>query len=396
MFRAFCFAFREYLHLYGTAWVAPRHYRPGKWQQRAFVLLAFFPLVFTVQLIHWVAFLLDEVLFPGYRRVNVRKPVFIAGTPRAGTTLLHHTLARHRAFTTFSTWESLFAPAIIEKKLLLGLFRLDYHLGAPLARLISYAEHRLNRYFHAYHPISLRDPEEDFLVLLPVFGCFLLFVPFPHSLPLWRLAFFEELVDTQRRQRILDFYHRCIQKHLFVFGDGQRRFLSKNASFASWLTALHQRYPDAFLITCVREPHQALVSQLASLEQSMLFFGHRWPNSYLTQRLLLMFVTNYQYILTAQQSLPEPRFTVVRLSSLQTDFLTQILQLYQRLDLTPTAEDHHANKAAAQRVRNYRSAGRYSLEDFGIEENIVHEQIRILYQASCHEHGTMQALPTTD
>ena len=84
-------------------------------------LVLLFPVFLALQLVHWVAFLVDELCFPGYRRVSIKEPVFIIGIPRSGTTYLHRELSANPRFTTVSTWEALLAPAVCERKLLGGI-----------------------------------------------------------------------------------------------------------------------------------------------------------------------------------------------------------------------------------------------------------------------------------
>jgi len=60
------------------------------------------------QLMHWLGFLLDDIFFRGYRTIDIKKPVFIVGIPRSGTTLFQRVLARDiDNFTGYDLWELL-------------------------------------------------------------------------------------------------------------------------------------------------------------------------------------------------------------------------------------------------------------------------------------------------
>ena len=89
--------------------------------QRLLVLVVGLPLFLTLQAVHWICFVLDEVCFPSYRQMKLKEPVFVLGVPRSGTTFLHKTLQRDSRYTTFSVWECLFAPSIFERKIILGV-----------------------------------------------------------------------------------------------------------------------------------------------------------------------------------------------------------------------------------------------------------------------------------
>ena len=111
---------------------------------------------------HALCMALDHVLFPGFRRCAVREPVFVIGHARSGTSLLHELLARDgERFSTFLTWE-LFLPAIVQKKLVRGLGRLDRAwLGGAVDRRIKAFEDRAFAKGREMHPMSLTRPEED-------------------------------------------------------------------------------------------------------------------------------------------------------------------------------------------------------------------------------------------
>ena len=234
--------------------------------------LLVFPLFVALQIVHWLGFLADELFFSGYRRVRVRRPVFITGIPRSGTTFIHRILAADtERYATVAAWEALLAPSITERKLLLGLKSADRRIGRPLARAVHHCLRRSTGNFDAVHETRPSSPEEDYLFLLPAGGCFLLALAFPFSRRLWQTARLDE-ASPRRRAALLGFYHRCLQKHLYHHGP-TRILLSKNAAFASWAPFLRQLYPDAVFLLCVREPRAALSSQLSSLAPAREGFG---------------------------------------------------------------------------------------------------------------------------
>jgi len=174
--------------------------------RRVLVMLAFLPLFALVQGIHWIGFLLDDVLFRGWRRVQVREPLFVLGVPRSGTTKLHEVLAKDDQYTTFSTWECLFALSVTERRFWLGLSRIDTLIGRPGARVLSWIERRIFAALDDVHAMSLTTPEEDYFALMPILSCFILALPFPGFEHLWRIGRFDQALPDAERQRILDFY----------------------------------------------------------------------------------------------------------------------------------------------------------------------------------------------
>ncbi len=240
---------------------------------RRLVFLFFaYPAFVAAQLLHWLGHLLDEICFPGYRKVEVKAPVFITGIPRSGTTFVHRTLAADdQQFTTVSTWEAILAPSITERKLVLTFTTIDRWFGHPIKRLSRVVTRRLSGDFDDIHEVNLSAAEEDYLWLLPAGGCFIMLLAFPFSPWLKQLGMFDRM-EASARNGLLRTYHRCIQKHLYN-KKGNPRFLSKNAAFGSWAGDLLQKYPDAKFIICVRDPLSALSSQLSSLQGARAIFG---------------------------------------------------------------------------------------------------------------------------
>lgn len=233
----------------------------------------FLPAFLTLQFVHWLFLFLDEFLFPDYRKTTVKNPVWITGIPRSGTTFLHRLLAGDKqSFTTLTTWECLLAPSITQKRLFLFLNQFDRGCGSPVRGIVEKFISRMAGPLREIHEISPSAPEEDYLALLPAAGCFFSYLAFPFCSDLRNLARLEHLSET-RRNRLINFYHLLLQKHLFVSGQKNRRLLSKNAAFASWVPFLARRYPDARFILAVRDPQSAIPSQVSSIRDAQIFFG---------------------------------------------------------------------------------------------------------------------------
>ena len=146
---------------------------PRRW----LVMALFWPLFVLLQAINGAGLLLDYLLFPDFRRVRVREPLFVVGVPRSGTTFLHRLLAGDcERFTTTALWELIFAPSITQRFFWRGVGRLDALVGAPLSRVFFRLERWVLGGLDDVHQTGLRDPEEDYLALLPVLGLSLIHI----------------------------------------------------------------------------------------------------------------------------------------------------------------------------------------------------------------------------
>lgn len=310
-----------------------RAHAPLHFKRLLFLLLC--PFLLGVQILHWIGFLLDALLFPTYRKVKVRQPVFITGIPRSGTTFTHRTLAfDQEQFTTVSSWEAAVAPSITAQKIVHSFASLDRKIGAPIAKCITAITQRTMEDFNAIHAVSPDAPEEDYLWLLPASSCLILLLAFPHSTYLAQMAALDTLPESQR-ERLLDFYESCIQRHLYVYGS-TRRFLSKNAAFASWCPHLRKRFPDAKFIICVREPGQALNSQLNSLAPARQLFGTD-PSGVLTSRLFLeIFIHNYSTLVKFTEAVSPKDLALIDQGDLRQASGLLLLAALQQIDIVPS------------------------------------------------------------
>ena len=172
--------------------------------RRIGILLFIIPAGIALQIIHWIGFFLDELFFRSYRDVGIKEPLFITGIPRSGTTFVHRTLSRDTAqFTTFRTWEAILAPSITERKVIQAISWCDKRIGRPLHRLLDHWTRKLTGGFADIHEVGLKSPEEDYLTLLPVGGCFIMVLAFPASRNIWQLGRFQEIPDDQRATSII-------------------------------------------------------------------------------------------------------------------------------------------------------------------------------------------------
>jgi len=378
----------DMLRLFFESWsglllLAYRTFFPGAGSprpsaRRMLVMAGFIPL-FTLALgIHWVGLLLDEVLYRGYRRVEIREPLFVLGVPRSGTTHLHRLIAEDTQLTTFSTWECLFAPSVTARRFWHGVGRLDRQVGRPLGRLLDWIERQAFKGLDAVHPMRLSDPEEDYFALMPVLASFILILPFPHSELLWRVGAFDRDMPEGKQQRLMDFYYRCLQKHLYVAGPN-KRLLSKNAAFAPLAGSLAVRFPDARFLVCVREPQATLPSQLSSLEPGIAFFDVLSVSPDFRTRLTVQLGVDYKNLDQALAVVPEGRCVWVTMRTLQSDLMHQMLDIYARFGLPISAGFRAAIGRHAHEARAYQSPHGYSLEQFGLSREGIDRDLGPVY-----------------
>ena len=343
--------------------------------RRTLALALVLPPFVALQLLHWLCLRADDLLFPGYRIVQVREPLFVVGLPRSGTTFLHRTLALDEdRFTTLRLWQLLLAPSVLQRKILGGLGAVDRALGRPVGRLLAWTERRVLGFMDEIHPTSLAKPEEDYLFLLPAFAAFILILAVPGHPRLWAVARLDTL-DDDVRVSLVEFYRSCLQRHLYLVGT-DRRILSKNPSFSSFVETLAQLFPDARFVACARDPREAVASQLSSLKEGAAFFGWDVADPAYRDRIVDALVYYGDHLAATLPGLGEGRWAWCPLSSLGPDLERQVTRIYGRLGWEPGPAFQEALADAGERSRRYRSSHSHDLEKYGLREGLLLARFR--------------------
>ena len=327
-----------------------------------------------LQGIHRLALGLDYLLFPRFGQQPVRVPLFIVGPPRNGTTLLHRLLASQTGvFTTLKLWELLFAPAICEKYFFVGVDYLDARLGRPLRRLLLTLQRPWLQGSNDVHDTSLLAPEEDYLALMYYRACFLLVVAFPHCPAVWRLGRFDHGIAPDIQSQTTRAYRGLLQRHLFVFGNG-RTILSKNPAFCSWIGALQQEFPDARFVAPLRNPVEAVASQLSSLRDTMQWLGNDVRDPTIVAEFVDLLAHYYTQLTDRLSRLPAERAIRVSYRELTDGRKDFLIDMLEQLGYSPS-RDLAPWTTAVQQARSFRTRHRYTLQDYGLSPDLILERI---------------------
>jgi hypothetical protein len=347
--------------------------------KRSAALVLFLPVFGGLQLVHWFALWLDELLYPGYRGVEVTQPVFIVGIPRSGTTFLHRVLSRdEERFTWFAMWELLFAPSIVERKVISAVAALDRAVGRPLERLLHWASGRAAGGMQDVHALALEAPEEDFLLLLPAMACYIVIAAFPDDPEMRDLAYVDERLTPDRKARMMAFYRDLVRRHLYVHG-ADKALLSKNVSFTPLLRALASTFPDGRFVVCTRDPVAAVPSQISAMEGPAHLFGNNTDAPEFARHWVDMLRYYYAHVRAVLAELPHDRAVLVDMVDLRRDLERTVRRIYGAFGFEVTSAFAAALAEEAEGGRRYRSKHAYALEDYGLDPQDIAADFGLLY-----------------
>ncbi len=332
-----------------------------------------FTLLITVPgmyLFHAMFFFLDKLLFPGLWFQHIREPVFIVGHARSGTTLMHRLMAADgERFSYFLYWE-MFFPSLTQKKLLRLLGLLDRTL------LNSYFYKRLKAWdkrtfdpMREIHNTGLWVPEEDNFVMTYAFasGYWILQAPYMQHLDMFRVDNFA----PKKRRRWLNYYKECVRRQLYLSG-GNKTHLSKNPVFCGWVESLIETFPDAKVVVMMRNPFECMPSLLKLVKIQWHRGG--WPESSYRESLRILAEQSYDCYRLPQAALaahPEVPGLIVDYRELVAQPDLSVKAIYQELGLAVSPQYERVLAEEASRARSHSSSHRYSLEEFGLNAEMI-------------------------
>ena len=320
-----------------------------------------------VAAIDFVCFALDHLLFPGFRRIQVRRPIFIVGGARSGTTHTHRLMAADgERFSYFKTWEILL-PSIVQKKLIHAIGALDRRvLGGSLEARLQGRQDRALGKARRMHDWRLDGAEEDGFLGLHSFGSGTLSVIFPYNRAYEPISDLDGHASAKQRKRTLDFYESCVKRQLYVDGP-DKRLLSKNPGFMNWMSSLRERFPDCQFVFPARNPLETTPSLLNMLEKGWRALGCdpvdiedalRWLEH---QQL-----ASFRHAFDVMDELPEGDSVVVPFAEIVSEPRAAIDKIYTKLGMDISPEYARWLDSEQEKSRSYTSQHRYDPRSLGV------------------------------
>lgn len=253
-------------------------------------------ILFVPCLMIWnhVGFFLDDLLFGNWKAFEVRAPLFLVGNARSGTTWLHRLITHNsKNFTTMKTWEIIFAASVTWRWLFGMLYNFDkQHLRSFLFNaLMSLEATLIDKQGFQVHPTGLLEAEEDEWLMVHVGYSQLMLFFFPlggelvHDIIMFDCPA-EGSPDTRQnntlaskiRRDIFAYYKQCVQRHVYYHSHydhtNQRRtvpaqltFVSKNPAFTLRIPTIYATFPDARIVSVLRDPIQSVPSMISYISK---------------------------------------------------------------------------------------------------------------------------------
>jgi hypothetical protein len=371
----FLFDWQNYWKMIRLAWNEPSR-RAGAYF--LVILLFWIP---PVAAFHAICFFLDGLLFPGLWRTEIKEPVFILGHARSGTTLTHRLMSKDDGrFSSFMLYEMYF-PSLLQRWVIRRVAAIDQKLGGLLARWVKAWDERHYAATQASHAMSLTHREEDDMVFYYSLasGYWISKMPYMGELDFYNMDDVGRWPE-KKRKRWMRFYRDCVRRQLYLNG-GDKTHLSKNPIFAGRVEALIETFPDLRIVVPVRNPYETIPSLLKLVRGGWKRLG--WDEARQRRSLAVLAAQSfhtYTHPFEVLEANRDVSHAIVDYRELKSDPAATIEGIYRDLgiELSPTYREVLLGEG--KRERKHRSMHRYSLEEFGLEADAIHEALRELFK----------------
>jgi hypothetical protein len=297
----------------------------------------------------------DRRRYPAVADEVIRRPLFITGLPRSGTTFLHALLAQDPAHRAPQVWEVMYPSPPPER----ATYDADRRIAATARqlRLIDI----LMPDFKTVHLIDARLPQECIAITNHAFRSYTFE-------SMYRVPSYRSWHDRQDKRPEYEF-HRSFLQHLQWRCPGSRWVL-KAPSHLLALEALLQVYPDACILLTHRDPLKVLPSCASFTEVLRCAFSDRMDKVSLAREVQQRWEEGAGLAVKYRQT-PGPlqrQLFDVRYGELLRDPMAMVRRIYEHfdLDLTPAAINAMQRFLQAN-PKNKGGVHRYSLEEFGLD-----------------------------
>ncbi|HZR82966.1 MAG TPA: sulfotransferase [Candidatus Binatia bacterium] len=306
----------------------------------------------------------DRVRYPEIPRQEIRRPLFITGLPRSGSTFLHGILAEDPGNRVPHHWETREPSPPPESS---GRGR-DARIARAARQLRWF--YRLAPDFRRIHPIEPEMPEECVVILSHSFLSFQFSSTFD-------VPSYQSWLEAQDLTPAYAFHRRFLQ-HLQSRWGGDRWVLKAPPHLPA-LDALFRVYPDADVVMTHRDPLE-VVASVSSLHFVLRrTFCREIDALRIGPEVAGMLAQDIERGIRARDDgdAPSDRILDVRYADLMDEPLAVVRRIYRHFDI-PLSEVASSRMRAyvASRPKDRYGAHVYSLGEFGLLEAVESARYR--------------------
>ena len=364
-----------YLNLGITAKALYLSYLGSPFQLRRWVIVTFFLfLLCFFWIVVAVGRLLDHILYPNFRRQEIRQPIFIVAPPRSGTTFLQRMLAKNRdIFAPVLMYQTIF-PSITIQKLIHSVAQASRQKGHLLSDITSWVERHCFGGWDGMHKMRFTQPEEDDGFFVYTFVTEAIYLLFPFVRALWGAGFADDL-PLRQQKKLMKYYRSCLQRHLYLNGPG-KVLLSKATQFSGSILCLQREFPDARIINILRNPRESIPSHI-----SVFSTVWQWIDPCLrkdgpeSREYAELAAAWYLHLEKFAISARPERYYRILYPDLVQNTERSIQSIYRRFGLPLSAQAQRQIRSDARIAVDYKSSHLYTMAEYGLSPEWLRREL---------------------
>lgn len=347
---------------------------------RRFLWTSLFVVLWSIfTMLVFVFRLIDEIFFFNYRTVDVSNPIFIISNPRSGTTFMHRLMSMDEQRYGYTYLYHTILPSITVFKIINFFDSVDRKIGRPLQRFFHFLDGIIFKGWEDIHPMGFGKTEEDEAIYVFAGMSAGIFLLCPYIKDLYEVVF-PDIIDVKTRKKIMNFYTSSIKRVMYAAGTN-KIFLSKNVMSTGRLESLHEAYPDARYIYLVRNPIESIPSFIS-------MFTTAWnahspeiaDNSDESRAWGEIGMEYYKYFDRFKQQIDPRNLVIVRYEDLVVDPKATVERIYHQFGMKIDASYDLKLEKVKHKQKKYKSSHSYSLEQFGMTEEQVLNEIGFVFE----------------
>ena len=297
----------------------------------------------------------DWKCYPGIAAEHIRRPLFIVGLPRTGSTLLHRVLAQDPGNRVAQAWEVMYPSPPPTRE----CYETDPRIARAARQLEWFGT--LNPDFQAIHATGPRLALECIAFMSPSFLSWRFYT-------MYNVPSYQEWLEEQDFVPAYGFHRRVLQQ--LQWRAPADRWVLKAPSHMLAFEALFETYPDADIVQTHRDP-QTVFASAASLTATLhSTFSDRPDHVGIGREVTRRWSLGLERAMQFRRSgrVAEDRFLDVHYHQLVTDPMATVRRIYTHFGIPLTAGvEARMRHFLAENPKDRHGRHRYSLEPFGLD-----------------------------
>jgi len=321
-----------------------------------------------------VCLLLDDIFFRGYKKTEIKAPVFIIGHYRSGSTFLQRFLESENDFKSMNL-EDVLMPSLLFNRLFRGVMRLS---------LNSLPDSMFNNEEGIGHEMRMDLAEED----QSVFWFYL-----TGESPMLEISYLTDSCNyhstlhyeyngnsSYGTKKLIHYLKKCYQRYLYRVGGG--RMLSKSPPFTCYMRTILNTFPDGKFIYMVRTPYEVIPSWLSLCKAQFIeTFGESRIKNRMYKERYRQSVELYKYF-ERVKNLKEftDRIFYVNYDELMNNFEEVYTGILEFLEIRLTEVTEERIKEQGDKQRGYKRKHKVlDIEEFGLSNKDIKRDLGFVF-----------------